>query len=241
MDKRGRWVKVPDIPLPTPDVSAHPKVGVFINREWAAALLSLVQHADQLTAWESDDLDRIEINAYELFGIIHRATGMIGAIIPYVSTTNPPGTLPCNGSEYPRSEYPALYDALHENYQRPGGLFAGEDSFVTPDFRGRFILAAATTDPYMPFTTGGEEKHALTVEELAAHSHTNQPHQHSYTQPTFGVDIESVGVPDPTGVGNPPVPMGTGMTNVIIDDTGSNEPHNNMPPYIALNYAIVCY
>lgn len=240
MDWRGRWVRVPDLELPIEDVHQHPKVGIFINRAWQQTLLDLVQHADQAKAWESDDLDRIEQNAYKLFEIIHKATGMIGAIVPYASTTNPPGTLPCDGSEYLRSDYPLLYDALDSTYQRPGSFLTHPDAFVTPDFRGRFILAAQTPD-YAPHSTGGEAEHTLTEEEMPSHTHGNDPHAHTYTTPTFGVDIESVGVPDPTGVGNPPVPNGTSADSINIYNSGGDQAHNNMPPYIALNYAIVCY
>lgn len=241
MDKRGRWVQVPDIPLPSVDIDAHPKVGIFVSREWKEALLSLVQHADQLVTWESDDADRIEQNAFNLFEIIYRATGMIGAVIPYATETNPPGTLPCDGSEYLKEDYPLLWEALGERYQFTTGFFLEVEKFYTPNMEGLFIFGATTAAPYEAFSTGGSTEHTLTEEELAPHTHSNEPHQHLYNQPTFGVDIESVGVPDPTGVGNPPFVSETSSNNIIINSAGGGQPHNNMPPFVAMNYAIVCY
>lgn len=242
MDKRGRWVQVPDTPLPSVDIDAHPKMGIFVNREWREALLSLVQHADQSATWESDDTDAIEQNAYKLFEIIYRATGMIGAIVPYASETNPPGTLPCDGSEYLKEDYPLLWAALGERYQFGGGLFSGAERFNTPNFQGRFILSAVPDEPtYEPFAEGGETEHTLTESELASHTHANEPHGHLYNQPTFNIDVESVGAPDPLGVGNPPFVSSTSQNTVVIHNAGGDSPHNNMPPFIALNYAIVCY
>lgn len=259
---RGRWVRVPDLTLPAVDVDAYPRIGVLINREWQETLLSLVQHADQQAAWESDDVDRIEQQAYKLWDRIRKARGLIGAIIPYATEEAPPGTLPCDGNLYERADYPALYDLLGLQYQ------ADPNFFRTPDLRGQFILGAMHPD-YPVYSAGGEREHTLTAEEMPEHiheadphtheadphSHSNTPHTHGYTQPTFGVDIESVGVPDPTGVGNPPVPMTTSASAVSIDNanvtlqettvsiqpSGGGQAHNNMPPYIAFNYAIVAY
>lgn len=265
---RGKWIQSPDLPLPATDVDAHPKVGVFINVEWRETLLSLVQHADQPQAWESDDTDRIEQNAYRLYKAIRKARGLIGAIIPYAGEEAPPGTLPCDGSEYDPEQYPHLYEILGERYRRYEPFPIPHWVGLTPDLRGMFVLAAAP-GTFEPFSTGGEAEHTLTEAEMPEHmhsadphthatdphTHTNAPHQHGYTQPTFGIDVESVGVPDPTGVGNPPLPNITDLASVSIDQTtvtvqnadvtinptGGGQAHNNMPPFIAMNYAIVCY
>jgi len=215
-----RWLDIPDVPLPTSNVDDFPKVSINVNQEWAIALLSLVQHADQTRFWlQPVDPDRVEQNAFTLYQIILKATGMIGVIVPYVGNSAPLGCLPADGSTFLRADYPALYAALPVAYQ------VDADNFVTPDLGGVFVLGADTS--YAPLSTGGLSSVSLTVDQLPSHSH-------SYSQPTFGVDIESVGVPDPTGVGNPPVGLLTGAA-------GGNQAHENMPPYIALKYAIVAF
>lgn len=245
-NRTNRYMWLPDVPFPSVPVDAHPKVGIFVNREWGKALLSLVEHADQPRFWEGGDPFDIEQQAIRLFEIILKATGMIGAIIPYYSRFPPAGTLPCDGSTYQREDYPALYAALEYD------LHLNADEFKTPDFRGRFILAAQG-DIYPKLSESGEAEHVLTIEELASHnhttlphSHTNAPHEHTYSYPSVGIDVEAPGAPDFTAVGNPGIPDFTGQAIVSIDETqvdvnfeGSDVAHNNMPPYIALNYAIV--
>ena len=71
----------------------------------------------------------------------------------------------------------------------------------------------------------GEENHQLTVDELASHSHglTNQQpgasggghaqFQIAYEEPTY-------------------------FEYGWIGNTGGDQPHNNMPPYLTVNYLI---
>lgn len=145
-------------------------------------------------------------------------SGLIGAIIPHVRhNLTGLNLLPCDGSVYMREDYPLLYEAIDTIY------IIDADTFRVPDMREKFPLGEG--GDWVLDDTGGEAEHELTVDEMPAHSH-------GFTQYTFGVDIESVGVPDPTGVGNPRLPEST-------DASGGGEPHNNMPPYIVVRWAIV--
>lgn len=145
-------------------------------------------------------------------------SGLVGSILPHVlASLSGLEMLPCDGSVYLREDYPLLYEAIDPVY------IIDLESFRVPDLRERFPIGEggdlALDDD------GGEAEHVLTVEEMPAHAH-------GFTQYTFGLDIESVGVPDPSGVGNPRLPEST-------DDTGGNEAHNNMPPYRVVRWAIV--
>lgn len=161
---------------------------------------------------------------------------MIGAIIPITGTTAPNGTLLCDASTYNRVDYPRLYEAINPLYHLDA------DTFYTPDLRGRFLKmtgsdGGTTNQPIADI--GGSETVTLDVSQMPSHSHTNSPHAHGYSQPTFGVDIESVGIPDPTGVGNPPVPQTTSFESISIDATGGDQAHDNMPPYYVANFVII--
>ena len=145
-------------------------------------------------------------------------SGLVGSILPHVlASLSGLEMLPCDGSVYLREDYPLLYEAIDPVY------IIDLESFRVPDLRERFPIGEggdlALDDD------GGEAEHVLTVEEMPAHAH-------GFTQYPFGLDIESVGVPDPSGVGNPRLPEST-------DDTGGNEAHNNMPPYRVVRWAIV--
>lgn len=173
-------------------------------------------------AWTYGDDDLSDSQWDEIESAIAQAeheaiTSMIGMIIPHVLSVFDAVCLPCDGAIYNRVDYPLLYAALDP------ALIVDADTFKTPNLVGRFPLGASID--FELGTEGGESEHELTVDELPAHSH-------GYDQYTFGIDIESVGVPDPTGVGQPQLPT-------LTDDTGANEPHNNMPPYFVVSWVIV--
>lgn len=218
MDKRGKWVRVPDIPLPATDVNARPLAGIFINTEWRDALLSLVQHADQLAAWESDDADRIEQQAYALFRAIRRGSGMIGAIVPYITTEPPLGTLPCDGSIYERDEWPALYAALDNQY------ILDPNHFQTPDLRGRFVLGAIHPD-YPLNSTGGAAAHTLTVDELASHDHETLDHAHTTEDHTHTTQAHAHTTEDHAHTTQDHTHVTDDHTHVTDDHAHTAQPH----------------
>lgn len=141
---------------------------------------------------------------------------LIGITVPIYSDTLPDNMLLADGSTHDKADYPELWESTPPSMR-------SATAFDVPDLRERFILGEGATIGNRD--TGGETEHTLSVAEMPAHNHT-------YSQPTFGVDIESVGVPDPTGVGNPPVVMNT-------SSAGQGQAHNNMPPYYTMQYAVI--
>lgn len=158
---------------------------------------------------------------------------MLGMIIPYATSSAPNGTLPCDGSTFLRVDYPQLYDALDAVF------ITDADSFITPDLRGRAVIGAGQgsglTDRPVG-DVGGEETHILTVGELASHTHTNTPHTHTESTALPNLTTIGPGAPEPTAIPGAGV---TGASGVAIDNTGSDEAHNNMQPFFALNYCMV--
>lgn len=210
------WQEIQSLSIGTRKITALTDVGALI-------ILACSDYYSDRKRWEfgNDDItdtqwDAIDAVISEMEGDI--MNGLIGAILPHVmADITGLDMLPCDGSLYMRTDYPLLYAAIDPVY------IVDADTFRVPDLRDKFPLGAGIE--FAVDDTGGEKEHTLTVEELPAHAH-------GFTQYTFGVDIESVGVPDPSGVGNPRLPETT-------DDTGGNEPHNNMPPYVAINWGIV--
>lgn len=142
---------------------------------------------------------------------------MIGTITHYITVSPPEGILKCDGSQHLRVDFPRLYDEL------PVSLIVDADNFVTPTIEDVFIIA--TGAGHAQEDTGGADTHTLDVDEIPSHYHT-------YNKPTFNIDVESVGIPDPTGVGLPELPASTSLT-------GGGNAHNNMPPYVAYHVGLV--
>lgn len=104
-------------------------------------------------------------------------------------------------------------------------LCDGQDG--RPDLRDKFVLGGGGT--HTVGSTGGEETHTLTVEEMPEHSHilpkradvSSDPLGSAPTYDTFNHH-------DPGTLNNQP------QTN----SSGNSQPHNNMPPYYTLCYII---
>ncbi len=142
---------------------------------------------------------------------------MIGALIHYVTDTPPHSILKCDGTQYLRVDYPRLYSEL------PAGLIVDSDNFIVPTIEDVFMLATGGT--HAQGDTGGQEAHTLTTDEMPAHDHL-------YDKPTFNIDTEAPGVPDPSGVGEPAIPT-------LTSSSGGGQPHENMPPFSAYHVGIV--
>lgn len=160
---------------------------------------------------------------------------LIGEIVCFAGPSNPSANfLPADGASLLRSDYPDLFAVI-------GVTFGSVDSthFNVPDMRGRAALGSGTGPGLSTYAIGdtvGEETHVLTVGELANHAHSDTGHAHTEgaASPTVGAAI--TGVPVPSAV---PVVSVTGTGNANITATGSDDPHNNIQPSLALNFFIV--
>lgn len=143
-----------------------------------------------------------------------------GAIFPYVSVTPPSGYFLCNGGAINRTTFSALFAVIGTTY----GAGDGSTTFNLPDLRGRVPVGVdnatgRVTSNNTLGATSGEEKHTLTVGELAQHNH--------YATNT------SAGGPAPfvRSVSGAGVSSSVSNLSDTSGDTGSNTPHNNMQPY----------
>jgi len=188
------------------------------------AALSTLGNLDN---WTDDYSDGLITNGEE-FGseLLESVTILdrVGEINPYLVadvTMLPHNVLPCTGVTYDADEYPLLYTRL------PAALKT-ETTFTTPDLRGRTLIGAGTGPSLSTRTVAtylGAEAHLLTEAEIPAHSH-------SYQGVIFNIDVESVGIPDPTGAGLNPIPPQTGST-------GGGTAHNNMQPSFVIIWGVI--
>lgn len=145
-----------------------------------------------------------------------------GTVVAYAGGVVPAGWLPCDGSTVTPTLYPALFDAIGSQY---GG--DGITTFTLPDLRGRTLvgagLGAGLTNRVLG-TTGGEERHTLTVGEMPSHTHKEQG--------TNRLDVATGG-----GIHVQDVDNAT-FAAITTAATGGGQPHNVMPPFMSLTYII---
>ena len=131
----------------------------------------------------------------------------------------PDGYLLCDGSAVSRTQYTALYQTIGDTY----GAGDGSTTFNLPDLRDAFPMGASTTSPIG--TTGGEAAHTLIIDELPRHNH---PIVLTQAQAASGNFICSN-----NGQGAANTPQAS-----LSQYVGSDKPHNNLPPFVAINFII---
>lgn len=119
------------------------------------------------------------------------------------------------GTNYyqPLCYFPIGYIYLSTFNVNPGQFFGG----TWKPIKDRFLLLAG--DTYKGGQTGGEATHKLTINEMPSHTHKYKL-AYGATDPARGF-----------AYGN--TPSGT-FSGDFIQNTGENQPHNNMPPYIVV-------
>jgi microcystin-dependent protein len=193
-----------------------------------AVLFYATNYLDKRYNWidKTNPLDEISdaewdtISAYVDNLLYEAKTPMIGMIFPYITASTPPNTLACDGSVYNREDFPDLYAILDSAF------IIDADTFSVPDLRGRTVIGVGHGSGLTTRNIGdigGEENHQLSEGELASHAHTIQ-------RTITTLVLEPGEVPALT-----PVPILSDFTG----STGGDDPHNNMQPFVALNYGIL--
>lgn len=148
----------------------------------------------------------------------------------------PKGWAQCNGQTLPISQNQALFALLGTQY---GGN--GTTTFALPDFRGRAPMHRSSEYPIG--ARGGEATHTLAMTEMPAHTHTvaaSTTATGGSANPTNNVlgGGNDVYWAPPVVTPPPPPPALTALHPSTIPAAGSSQPHENMQPYLALNFCI---
>lgn len=152
------------------------------------------------------------------------ATPFLGEI-KLISWNFPPkGWAFCNGQLLPINQNQALFSLLGTTY---GG--DGRVNFALPDLRGRAPMHFGS---HTLGERGGETAHTLIISEMPAHTHAPAA---SSAIPNQGSPAGNVWAANSASyAANPDAAMKTGS----VLNTGGSQPHNNMPPYLVLNFVI---
>lgn len=184
-----------------------------------------------------DDFKMLRYN--ETSGEIVYSYPIPGVISMYGGTAAPMGHLLCNGTEVSRTIYSRLFDVIGTIY----GAGNGTGTFNLPNLQGRVPVGLKASEPVFSAlgNIGGTGAHTLSVNEMPSHSHTitDTGHSHSYfNQPNsheVAVSATTTGTADNVDVNQT---TGTSTTGITINNTGGGASHNNLQPYIVLNYII---
>ena len=145
----------------------------------------------------------------------------------------PRGWAFCDGQVLPINQNQSLYSLLGTTY---GG--DGRTSFALPDMRGRCAVHRGDNGglDVALGQKGGQETHTLTSAEMPSHNHSEHA---ASTDASAGSDDPAGGVLANNGAnnfssGNPNASLGS----VTIANAGGGQAHENMQPFLALNYCI---
>jgi microcystin-dependent protein len=132
----------------------------------------------------------------------------------------------CNGQLLAIQQNTALFSLLGTTY---GGN--GVNTFGLPGLQGR--TPVAFSQGIALGQAAGEPNHTLTITEVPAHTHTlSAVGGASSTRPS-GALLASGGGAVYTGAANL-----AAMNPATIGSTGGSQPHENMQPYLVMNWCI---
>lgn len=149
----------------------------------------------------------------------------------------PKGWAFCDGQILPLSQNTALFSLLGTTY---GG--DGKSNFALPNMQGNAPMHPGQ-GPGLSLhdlgETGGSDTVSLLESEIPAHSHAlmSLPAPADRTAPINNVIARVQGTTGPY-VPASPAPPPANMAAEAIPPSGGDQPHNNMQPYLTLNFCI---
>lgn len=183
------------------------------------------------------------------------------SIIAYGGNVAPSGWLICDGTAVSRTTYATLFSAIGTTY----GVGDNSTTFNLPNLLGRAIVGfdGSQTEFNTVGKTGGAKTHTLTTGEIPAHNHgvTDPSHNHGVNDPShshglsqikkraFGSNASGSFNPFFDDLIYPPsgrntdnattgISLSGAFTGISIQNAGGGGAHNNLQPYMAINYII---
>lgn len=156
----------------------------------------------------------------------------IGQIKLFGFNYNPRGHAFCNGALLSIQQNQALFALLGTTY---GGN--GTTTFGLPNLQGRAAINFGQSPGlsfYVMGQTAGEENHTLTIGEMPPHNHPvlSTANSADQTYPPNNLLANNGSAPAFRNT------AGGAMNAGTIANAGGSQGHNNMSPYLVLNYCI---
>lgn len=160
----------------------------------------------------------------------------IGQVQLFAFNFNPRGWMFCNGQLLSIAQNSALFSLLGTTY---GG--DGITTFALPDLRGRVPNGQGSGPGLSNYQMGqaaGSEQVTLLQTQMPQHNHLMEVSDQPASQSSPANHILAV-----PGVGGEPLSAYGTSPDAIADPrsigmAGSNQPHQNMQPYLTMNYCI---
>ena len=155
-------------------------------------------------------------------------TPFIGEIRMFAGNFAPRGWAFCWGQLLPIAQNDALFALIGTTY---GG--DGQQTFALPDLRGRVPVHMGSG--FTIGQQGGAETVTLATQQLPTHTHvaTSDKNAAALTSPAGNVWAASNNYAQFA-----PPPGATSMSQGTVGLAGGSQPHDNMPPYLAINFII---
>ena len=155
------------------------------------------------------------------------ASPYIGEIRMFGGNFAPNGWMLCQGQILPISENEALFNLIGTIY---GG--DGQSTFALPNLQSRIPVHQGAG--YVLGQTGGAESVTLTTQQIPSHSHTPQA-QSGNGASAPGNSVWAAAATQNIYTDAAP---SIAMNPQAIGFTGGSQPHDNLMPYLAINFII---
>jgi microcystin-dependent protein len=159
----------------------------------------------------------------------------VGEIRIFAGNFAPAGWMFCAGQLLPISENETLFNLIGTTY---GG--DGQNTFALPDLQGRFPIhmgQGAGLQNYVLAQKGGVEQVTLATSTLPGHTHPamcSSGGQGQVAAPAGAVSAPS----DVTQYAASAAGGFMGSSAILTTPTGGSQPHDNMTPFLVLDYII---